>query len=203
MYNTQILTVFGFLKSAVKELEDSGVFQQGEYKFTDSVMWKTNFRNIDAEKLAFDMKRKVVDKEIRNEKVGNSKKREWGSSWNLFKKFGSLFMEDYKIEVRNIDGYYETNELNHNLDAYYAYVEEERINMEQMFEQILEGSKHQVQEMIKRLLKELQQFHSDIRKQEQRIEELGKSINELNKAIEENEETCRWLKDLKVKIEEE
>ena len=57
--------------------------------------------------------------------------------------------------------------------------------------------------MIKRLLKELQQFHSDIRKQEQRIEELGKSINELNKAIEENEETCRWLKDLKVKIEEE
>ena len=203
MYNTQILTVFGFLKSAVKELEDSGVFQQGEYKFTDSVMWKTNFRNIDAEKLAFDMKRKVVDKEIRNEKVGNSKKREWGSSWNLFKKFGSLFMEDYKIEVRNIDGYYETNELNHNLDAYYAYVEEERINMEQMFEQILEGSTNQVQEMIKRLLKELQQFHSDIRKQEQRIEELGKSINELNKAIEENEETCRWLKDLKVKIEEE
>ena len=93
--------------------------------------------------------------------------------------------------------------MNHNLDAYYAYVEEERINMEQMFEQILEGSKHQVQEMIKRLLKELQQFHSDIRKQEQRIEELGKSINELNKAIEENEETCRWLKDLKVKIEEE
>ena len=203
MYNTQILTVFGFLKSAVKELEDSGVFQQGEYKFTDSVMWKTNFRNIDAEKLAFDMKRKVVDKEIRNEKVGNSKKREWGSSWNLFKKFGSLFMEDYKIEVRNIDGYYETNELNHNLDAYYAYVEEERINMEQMFEQILEGSKHQVHDMINRLLKELQQFNSDIRKQEQRIEELGKSINELNKAIEENEETCRWLKDLKVKIEEE
>ena len=93
--------------------------------------------------------------------------------------------------------------MNHNLDAYYAYVEEERINMEQMFEQILEGSKHQVQEMIKRLLKELQQFHSDIRKQEQRIEELGKSINELNKAIEENEETCRWLKDLKVKIEEQ
>ena len=93
--------------------------------------------------------------------------------------------------------------MNHNLDAYYAYVEEERINMEQMFEQILEGSKRQVQEMIKRLLKELQQFHSDIRKQEQRIEELGKSINELNKAIEENEETCRWLKDLKVKIEEE
>ena len=99
MYNTQILTVIGFLKSAVIELEDSGVFKQGEYKFTDSVMWKKNLRKIDAEKLAFDMKRKVVDKEIRNEKVGYSKKREWGSSWNLFKKFGSLFMSEHSYFI--------------------------------------------------------------------------------------------------------
>ena len=75
--------------------------------------------------------------------------------------------------------------------------------MEQTFIQILEGSKRQVKEMIERLLKELQKFLSDIQTQEQRIEELGKSINELKQAIKENEETCRWLKDLKVKIEEE
>ena len=199
----QIRTVFGFLKSSVEELESSGVFQQGEYKFTDSVMWKMNFANIDVDRFASDMKKRIMDKETITEKVSNAKKREWGSSWNPFKKFGSLFMEDYKIQVREKDGSYETTELCSRIDKYYEYLESESNSMEQTFIQILEGSKRQVKEMIERLLKELQKFLSDIQTQEQRIEELGKSINELKQAIKENEETCRWLKDLKAKIEGE
>ena len=203
VHDSQICAVFGFLKSSVEELESSGVFQQGEYKFTDSVMWKMNFANIDVDRFASDMKRRIVDKETITEKVSNAKKREWGSSWNPFKKFGSLFMEDYKIQVREKDGSYETTELCSRIDKYYEYLKSESNSMEQTFIQILEGSKRQVKEMIERLLKELQKFLSDIQTQEQRIEELGKSINELKQAIKENEETRRWLKDLKVKIEEE
>lgn len=112
-------------------------------------------------------------------------------------------MEDYKIQVREKDGSYETTELCSRIDKYYEYLESESNSMEQTFIQILEGSKRQVKEMIERLLKELQKFLSDIQTQEQRIEELGKSINELKQAIKENEETCRWLKDLKAKIEGE
>lgn len=203
VHDSQICAVFGFLKSSVEELESSGVFQQGEYKFTDSVMWKMNFANIDVDRFASDMKKRIMDKETITEKVSNAKKREWGSSWNPFKKFGSLFMEDYKIQVREKDGSYETTELCSRIDKYYEYLKSESNSMEQTFIQILEGSKRQVKEMIERLLKELQKFLSDIQTQEQRIEELGKSINELKQAIKENEETRRWLKDLKVKIEEE
>lgn len=200
VHDSQICAVFGFLKSSVEELESSGVFQQGEYKFTDSVMWKMNFANIDVDRFASDMKRRIVDKETITEKVSNAKKREWGSSWNPLKKFGSLFMEDYKIQVREKDGSYETTELCSRIDKYYEYLKSESNSMEQTFRQILEGSKRQVREMIERLLKELQRFLSDIQIQEQRIEELGKSINELKRAIKENEETCTWLKNLKVKI---
>lgn len=203
VHDSQICAVFGFLKSSVEELESSGVFQQGEYNFTDSVMWKMNFANIDVDRFASDMKKRIMDKETITEKVSNAKKREWGSSWNPFKKFGSLFMEDYKIQVREKDGSYETTELCSRIDKYYEYLKSESNSMEQTFIQILEGSKRQVKEMIERLLKELQKFLSDIQTQEQRIEELGKSINELKQAIKENEETRRWLKDLKVKIEEE
>lgn len=121
----QIRTVFGFLKSSVEELESSGVFQQGEYKFTDSVMWKMNFANIDVDRFASDMKKRIMDKETITEKVSNAKKREWGSSWNPFKKFGSLFMEDYKIQVREKDGSYETTELCSRIDKYYEYLESE------------------------------------------------------------------------------
>ena len=149
------------------------------------------------------MKKRIMDKETITEKVSNAKKREWGSSWNPFKKFGSLFMEDYKIQVREKDGSYETIELRGRIDNYYKYLQSESKRMEQTFRQILEGSKRQVKEMIERLLKELQKFLSDIQVQEQRIEELGKSINELSRAIKENEETCRWLENLKVKIKGE
>ena len=203
VHDAQIRTVFGFLKSSVEELENSGVFQQGEYKFTDSVMWKMNFANIDVDRFASDIKKRIVDKETITEKVSNAKKREWGSSWNPFKKFGSLFMEDYKIQVREKDGSYETIELRERMDNYYKYLESESNSIEQTFRQILELSKRQVKEMIERLLKELQKFLSDIQTQEQRIEELGKSINELNRAIKGNEETCIWLKNLKAKIKGE
>ena len=74
VHDNQILEIFGLLKVAVAELESSGVFKQGEYKFSDSVMWKMNFENINSDSFASDLKKKVIDRSTKTEKVRNQKK---------------------------------------------------------------------------------------------------------------------------------
>lgn len=202
-HDSQILDIFGYLKSAVVELENSGVFSQGEYKFTDSVLWKMNFANINSEKFASDMRKNVVDKSIKTEKIRNYKKDEWRSSWNPFKKIGSWFMDDYKTVTKTIDGYYETTELRKSIDGYLLNLQRESGNMEKTFMKILEDSKKKVHELIEKLLQELRSFLADIQTQEERIERLGNSISKLNKEIKANEETRKWLEELKEKIKGE
>lgn len=202
-HDCQISDVFGVLKSAVAELESSGVFRQGEYKFTDSVLWKMYFANINSGKFASDMKKNVVDRSTKTERVRNYKKDDWGSSWNPFKRIGSWFMDDYKTVTKSVDGYYETTELRKSIDAYLLDLQRESNNMEKSFKEILEGGKKQVRELIERLLQELHRFLADIKTQEDRIEKLGESINELNKEIKANEETHAWLNELKEKIKGE
>ncbi len=203
IHDKQINEVFGVLKSAVAELENSGVFRQGEYKFTDSVLWKMNFENINSEKFASDMKKSIVDKTIEYKKVRNSKKDDWASSRNPLKKFGSFFMDDYKYVDVNVAGYYNTDELKKSIDAYLLEFQRKSNNMEEYFKDILDGSKKQVSDMIKRLLQELRRFLDDIKTQEARIEKLGETIDELNKEIKAYEETRMWLNNLKEKIKGE
>lgn len=200
IYDTQIKGVFGFLKSAVEELENSGVFKQGEYKFTDSVSWRMNFANINSDKFYSDIMKNVVDWSTKTESVRNYKKDDWGSSWNPFKRIGSWFMDDYKTVTKSVDGYYETTELRKSIDKYLLNLQRESNNMEDSFKEILKRSKQQVQDLTERLLLELYRFWADIKQQEARIEKLGESIDELNCEINSREEIHIWLNELKEKI---
>lgn len=201
IHDKQILEIFGLLKAAVAELESSGVFKQGEYKFTDSVLWKMNFANINSDNFASDLKKKVVDRSTTTERVRNRKKDEWSSSWNPFKKIGSWFMDDYKTITVNVDGYYETTDIRKSIDSYLLNLQRESTNMENNFKKIMEDSKKKVRDLTDRLLRELTQFLEDIKKQEARIEQLGSSISELNDEIEKSKETANWLNNLKEMIE--
>ena len=75
--------------------------------------------------------------------------------------------------------------------------------MENNFKKIMDDSKKRVRDLTDRLLRELTQFLSDIKKQEARIEELGSSISMLNDEIQKNHETHIWLNNLKEMIEGE
>lgn len=201
VHDGQILEIFGLLKAAVEELESAGVFNQGEYKFTDGVLWKMNFANINSDNFASDLKKKVVDRSTKKERVRNSKKDDWGSSWNPFKRIGSWFMDDYKTVTVNVDGYYETTDIRKRIESYLLNLQRESGNMEKDFKKIMQDSKKKVLNLTDRLLRELSQFLDDIKMQEEWIEQLSDSISDLNKEIAKSEETANWLNNLKEMIE--
>ena len=203
VHDKQLLTIFEFLKAAVIELEESGVFKQGEYKFTDSVLWKMNFSNINADSFASDMLEKVVDRSYEIKRVHNQKKADWSSSWNPIKKIGSLFMDDFKSEIVLVGGYYETATVKNKIDEYTFNLTMESENMENTFNSILEDSKRKVRNLIDKLLSEVTKFLADIKIQEERIEAIGNSMEKLEEEIQKNKETHEWLNGLKKKIEEE
>ena len=199
-HDRQLIEVMGYLKTSVTELERSGVFKYGEYNFTDSVMWKMNFSNIDSESFASDMKESIVDKTKKQEKVWNAKKTEWRYSRNPFKIIGSLFMDDEITTWRDIDGYYDTTELRKKIDAYLLKLQRECDGMGKEFEQILDNSKDTVQKLTEKLIAELGGFLEDIKKENEKIEKIRGSISELDKEIKIQEETQKWLAELEEKI---
>ena len=75
--------------------------------------------------------------------------------------------------------------------------------MKNSFESVIEDSKRKVRILINKLLTELSNFLNDIKTQEERIEAIGDSIEELNKEIEKIKATHEWLNELKKRIEEE
>lgn len=202
-YNGHIREIFAVLKDIVAELERLGEFEQGKYKFTDTVYWKKNFANIDTDKFDSDMKENVKEKESKKQQVPNAKKKEWGSSLNPIKKIASFFMKDYKDEIEYIDGYYETTKITKSIDAYYQYLETASKNMLEESEKILESSKEIVRDKIKELLQEMFSFYDDIKKQEACINDLGGSEREVKNKIKDIEETLQWLNKLKEKIKGE
>ena len=201
IHDGQIIEIFDLLKSIITELENSGVFEYGEYKFTNSVLWKMNFANIDSSSFASDLKKKVVGCSTTTKKVQNKKKDEWRTSWNPLKKIGSLFMDDYEIVTVNIDGHYETTDIRKHIDNYLHDFERESSTMEKSFKDIMEKSKEQVRDLTGKLLREITQFLEDIKKQEEKIKKLGNSISMLNEEIKRSEETHLWLNNLREKIE--
>lgn len=202
-HDDQILSIYDCLRTIVNDLEKSGIFDQGEYKFTNSVMWKMNFANIDSKKFAEDLQQKVVDKSSYQKDVPNYKKREWKSSWNPFKKIGSWFMSDTVSETVKVDGYYETTAICQSIDSYLLGLQRESENMRKTFEGMTEGSKKMVKEMTKRLLHELAQFLNDIKAQDERLDKLRESIDDLNAEISRSEETHIWLTELENRIKGE
>ena len=203
VHDKQLLDIFELLKAAVIELEKSGVFKQGEYKFTDSVLWKMNFANINTDSFAFDMKKKVVDRSTTTKQVRNHKKDEWSSSWNPFKKIGSWFMDDYNTVTVDVDGYYETTEIRKSIDSYLLNLQRESTNMENSFKSVMDDSKRKVRNLIDRLLLELTKFLADIKTQEEQIKAISGSMEKLDEEIKKNKATHEWLNELKKKIEGE
>jgi hypothetical protein len=196
VYDGQLLEIFDKVKLVVKELENAGVFKQGEYKFTDSVMWRMNFANINSDSFASKLKKSVVDYSNKKEQVLNEKKIDWEISDNPLKKFGALFMKDYKMKMVERDGYYETTDLTKEIDAYYIKLAEQSTKMENSFTNIMKDSKMQVRNLTTRLLSENKQFLEDVKNQEKRIAEIGNSIDDLNREIEEKQAICAWLNEL-------
>lgn len=199
-HDQQLVDIFNILKGTITELENSGVFKQGEYSFKDSVLWKLSFENIDADSFASDIKKSVVDKAKKTREIHNNKKDEWRSSRNLFKKFGSLFMSKTITETYYEDGYYETTDLVRSLDTYLRNLQTESDAMANSFREIMDDGKKKVRDLTNRLLKEIQQFLNDIKKQEERIQSLSNSMEKLQKEIEKSEKTNEWLNELAEKI---
>ena len=142
----------------------------------------------------------MVDKAKKTREVYNYKKDEWRSSRNPFKKFGSLFMSETKTETYYEDGYYETTDLVRSLDTYLRNLQTESDAMANSFREIMDDGKKKVRDLTNRLLKEIQQFLNDIKKQEERIQSLSNSMEKLQKEIEKSEKTNEWLNELAEKI---
>lgn len=203
VHDRQLGEIFSLLKSVVVNLENSGIFKQGEYKFTDSVLWKMNFFNIDSESFIEDLKKKIIDRSVTLNKVRNRKKEKWSSSWNPLKKIRAWFMDEYENIPVDVEGYYETTYLRQSIEGYLQNLTEQSDTMKKNFEAIINDSKAHVNKLIAMLLRELKQFIVDIEEQKKRIEELGGSISRLNNEIQKKTETHNWLNNLKKKIEGE
>jgi len=203
IHDGQVNEIFRYLQSAIIKLESSGVFKQGEYSFTDSVLWQMNFANINYDKFSAEMKKNVVDKTTKTVQVRNHKKDEWRSSWNPFKKLGSLFMDDYKTEIKTVNGYYSTTTICQSIDDYLYNLQKASDSMENSFKEILDNSKRKVRNLIEALIQELNAFLLDINMQDSRIKNLSKSIDDLKQEIEYSEDNLRWLAELKEKIKGE
>ena len=199
-HDQQLVDIYNILKSTITELENSGVFKQGEYKFKDSVLWKMSFENIDAESFAANIKNSVVKKKERKTPVHNYKKDEWSSSWNPFKRIGALFLPDTKTVTYHDDGFYMTTELVESLDTYLFSLTTESEVMKNSFKEIMYDSKQQVRTLTNRLLNELKNFLNDIKKQEDHIQSLSNSLEKLQAEIDKCEKTSEWLKELEEKI---
>lgn len=199
-YDQQLVDIFNILKGTITELENAGIFRQGEYRFKDSVLWKMSFENIDADRFVSDIERTIVEKSIRTEVGINYKKYEWRWSWNPLKKLGSLFMSDTKTVTYHDDGYYDTTELVKSINAYLISLVQESDKMEESFKGIMDASKQKVCDLTDRLLNEVQRFLNDIKKQEDKIESLSSDMEKLQEEIKESEETNDWLNDLAEKI---
>ena len=199
-HDQQLFDIFNVLKDIVSTLENSGVFKQGEYSFKGSVLWKMSFENIDADSFASDIRKSVVDRTTKTKTTRNYKKDSWRSSWNPFKKLGSLFMSDTITETVSVDGYYKTTGLVQSLDTYLRNLQSESTAMENSFKAIMDGSKEKVRDLTKRLINEIQHFLDDIRRQEERIQALSNSMEDLQEEIEKSEATNVWLNTLAEKI---
>ncbi len=200
-HDEQIEDIFKVLREIVFELEQSGVFEQGEYKFTNSVFWKLNFPNIHSDQFAQSMKRTVVDKKITNGLVFNDKKYEWSSSRNPFKIIGALFMKDFINDTVIEDGHYETKEINQSLTDYFVKLAELSDDMEQDHTHAVDDSKKTVRNLIERLTCEFSKFLADIQRQDEKIGEIQNDMNQLRDQIKRCKGDHEWLNDLKKKIE--
>ena len=198
-HDKKLLKVFSVIKKVVGELEKSGTLEYGKYKLTDSVFWSMNLINIDSSNFESIMMQKVVNKTIKD--MPNDKRHEWRSSWNPFKKIVSLFLD--KTVPVPVGGYYETTPLSTAVQNYLVSLSRETEAMEKNFKILMSNSKSEVRNLVDGILKEVSNFHSDIKNDEARIEELKDQIDALDEETKEYEDVCAWLSRLGNKLKGE
>lgn len=201
-YDQQLKEIYYYLELAVEELKKSGALNYGSFDFTKSLIWTTNFSNMNTSHIASDMIQGIKDSTTKTQVEWNFKKEEYKASWNPFKKFASLFMSDTISTVVPVAGYYETKPLKDALSDYFYMLNQESQKMGDYFTGELNASKGKVESLTKQLLNELESFYSDIRNQEKKINECEGSIEALNKKIQSENEICKWLADLSQMISE-
>lgn len=199
-HNEQLKDIYGKLEAIVDEVEKSGVLQQGEYDFTNSLTWKTTFADMDYNKFVADMEKSIY-RISRTEKVLNEEKIAMKNrgGWDAFK---SLFMRKYvKEDVEYV--YYDPTVLKKSIDEYRQTLVTETKNMEEMFKAQVKESTDKVNKMAEQLLTELSNFQKDIEKQSEEFYKLSKDRDQLEESISVKTKTHEWLKELEEKIKGE
>lgn len=202
-HDGQIMEVYNHLQAVIGELEQVGALENGKFKFKDSVLWKMEFADLDSSKFLDQMINTVVDKRKEKQKVDNDKKWEWRYGGGFFKKLISFVMPDEVWETKYYDGSYNIGSLKSSIDNYLNQLDEDSAEMERKFREVLDNSKKRVKELISRLTKELEQYHTDIAEQDKRIKALSGSMGALTKEINKQKKVLSWLNGLEAKIKGE
>ena len=198
IHDGQILEIFRILEKIVSDLEKSGVFDQGEYKFSNSVLWNTTFRNLNSDKFISE----IMETKSESTKYVTVRNREkdYYRSKGWFGRFRALFMKSTVTELRTVVDSYSTEALQQNIADHLYELKVSSNNLEKEFKDMLEKSKSTVRRMITALIAELNAFHKDIEEQANRIESLSDDIDKLHEEIAKQEEIGKWLEKLKDKI---
>ncbi len=200
VHDKQLLDIFNVLKDAIDQLEKSGVLEEGAFSFEDSVLWKMNFKNLNADSFASDMMKEVVDRSTETKLERNSKKDEF-SRGNLIQRIMSMFMKKNIPKTVRHDGHYETTEIRKHIDECLFDLQAESKKMEKYFEGVMEDSKRKVKDLVGEVKSELDKFYADINDRKKRIKELSESEKELGKEIKAIKGIYDWLGDLEKSIE--
>lgn len=200
-YTNQLEDVFRILKFTVDELKDSGALEVGGYDFTKTVEWKSGFERLDMNRFASQVEKTIQDHTTTYESRTNETKSEWASSWNPFKKIGSLFLSNTISVPVSHDGYYETKTIREAVQNYEFDLVKQTEEMKRISADFLSASKAQVKRLTDQLINTLKDFIDEIECRREQIEELGAHLELLNQKIAECQKTCDWLDELKKQMQ--
>ena len=200
-YKTQLNQIFQFLKSTIDTLKISGAFEADGYDFTKTVAWRTKFEDLDIDQFTMQVKKTIQDKTTRTEYVDNAKKEDWASSWNPFKKIGSLFLSSTVPTTVPVNGYYNAKVIESALNEYKVRMSEQTDKMTDDAQTFLSESKIKISALVRQLLTALNNFMLEINAREEQIEALSNDVEGLRKEIERYQKTCEWLNELKESLQ--
>lgn len=199
-HDEKLEDIIEVLKNNVQVLEKSGILERNGYNFRDSIIWQT-FKNINVS----DFLEKINIIDYREDKVyvDNTKKREYQSSWNPFKKLMALFMDDEILEVREKEGSYDVTPIKQEITEYCTNLRIQCENMKKLSKDYIDKTKRCVKNLTKKLMDSLEEYSRDIKDKSEKIEQLKNVTNGLQKEIEKYNNYNVHLKDLIVQLKME
>lgn len=195
-YTNQLEDVFRTLEFTIDGLKDSGALEVSGYDFTKTVEWKSGFERLDMNRFVSQVEKTIQDHTTTYESRTNETKSEWASSWNPFKKIGSLFLSSTVSVPISHDGYYETKTIRDAVQNYEFDLVKQTEEMKRISENFMSASIAQVKQLTDQLINALKDFIDEIECRREQIEELGSHLELLNQKIAECQETRDWLDEL-------